>query len=417
MSRLLPTVSIVVLNWNGRSLLEGSLGSLEKLDYPADRLELIVVDNGSSDGSVEYVEASHPGWKVARQESNLGFAEGNNRGAAAATGEWIGFVNNDMRVEPGWLSALLAGLDACPGAACLASRILGWDGATVDFVGGGVNYQGHGYQTDFGRSVGPGGSGRRLLFGCGGAMLVRRAVYEELGGFDPAFFAYFEDIDLGWRMNLLGHDVWYTPGATAYHHHHSSGGKVEPHRLRVLYERNALLTIYKCLDDSNLAAALPAAMLLLNERALILSGADIARFRFGPADAPETPSAAISAPAGIVARAARILREEGVARLAFKSGRALRRGLAEPPPAGSGVQVEAIALSHYVALSEFAHALERLREQRRWVQATRLRSDAEIIELAGDFTHPNWVDERYLSFYDWLNRVQGLDSRFGEARA
>jgi GT2 family glycosyltransferase len=415
MSRPLPTVSVVVLNWNGRRHLEGSLRSLERLDHPVDRLQLILVDNGSSDGSVEYVEASHPRWKIVRHLTNLGFAEGNNRGAAEATGEWIGFLNNDMRVEPGWLTALFGGLDACPGAACLASRILSWDGSRVDFVGGGVNYQGHGFQPDFGRPVSTGDNARGLLFACGGAMLVKRTVYEELGGFDPDFFAYFEDIDLGWRLNLLGHDVWYTPDATAYHHHHSTGGKVEPHRLRVLYERNALFTIYKCLDDANLAAALPAALLLLNERALLLSGADRESFRFGHSTT-EPPKGAGTAPVGILPRAARVLREEGIAALASKSGRALRRKLAEPGPAGGAMAVEPIALSHYVALSEFAHSLDRLQEQRRTVQESRIRSDSEIIELAADFTHPNWADERYLQFYEWLNRVQGLDSRFGGQR-
>ena len=409
MSLALPTVSIVVLNWNGLSHLEGSLGSLEGLDYPADLLELILVDNGSSDGSVEFVERGHPRWRIVRQTSNLGFAEGNNRGAAAAGGEWIGFLNNDMRVEPGWLTALLRGLDARPGAACLASRILSWDGTAVDFVGGGVNYQGHGFQPEFGLPVPDGDRARRLLFACGGAMLVRRSVYEDLEGFDPAFFAYFEDIDLGWRLNLLGHDVWYMPQATAYHHHHSTARKVDPHRLRVLYERNALLTIYKCLDDGNLAAALPAALLLLNERALLLSGLDRESFSFGP---PRINTAA-PVPRGIVPRAVRVLREEGIAALAAKSGRALRRRLADPTPGDGALTMEPIAVSHYVALSEFAHSLDRLREQRQKVQASRLRSDAQIIELAGGLLHPNWADRRYVEFYDWLNRIQGLDGRFG----
>lgn len=393
---------MVVLNWNGRSHLQGSLGSLEKLDYPSELLELILVDNGSEDGSLEFAAASHPRWRVLSQPRNLGFAAANNLGTEAATGDWVGFFNNDMRAEPDWLRTLLTGLDECPGAACLASRILSWDGAKVDFAGGSVNYQGHGNQPAFGHPAGdtPQES-RRLLFACGGAMLVRRDVFKAAGGFDPAFFAYFEDVDLGWRLNLLGHDVWFAAAATAFHHHHSTGGRIAPHRLRVLYERNALFTIYKNLDDANLAAALPAALLLLNERALLLSGVDREQFQFGTPALPTRPPVDAAPQVGGLRQAAR----------------GLRRRLAAPAAPTGAMPVEPIALSHYVALSEFAHSLSSLSQRRQQIQLKRVRSDAEIIHLAGDLLYPNWMDERYLRFYDWLNRVQGLDQRFGGAGA
>jgi len=413
-----PAVSLIVLNLDGRRHLEAGLESLEALDYPASKLQLIVFDNGSGDGSVEYVRERHPRVEVLHSPTNLGFAEANNRAAKVATGEWLGFLNNDMRVDPSWLRALLGALDRCPDAAALGSRILSWDGERIDFVGGGVNYQGHGHQVDFGTPVSASAEEpRRLLFACGGAMLVRRSVFLELEGFDPSFFAYFEDIDLGWRLNLLGHDVWYVPAATAYHHHHSTGARFEPHRLRVLYERNALATIYKCLDDANLAAALPAALLLLNERALLIGQADPERFRLGaPAAAAGGPPPAVER-AKPLARAVRVMRSEGVAGLLARTVRYMGRQLAGMSEPGGPALSNPLALSHYVALSEFTNSLDELTAKRAAIQATRVRDDAEVLALAGDMLYPNFNDPSYLEFYEFLNQTEGLDVRFGSREA
>src|SRR5207237_6141361 len=146
-----------------------------------------------------------------------------------------------------------------PGAACLASRIKTWDGSALDFIGGGVNYQGHGFQVDYGERSCERDVERKVLFACGGAMLIRRDVFREVGGFDADYFAYFEDVDLGWRLNLLGREVWYTPRATAFHRHHGTASQVVAHKLRVLYERNALFTIYKCFEDRDLDRVLTTA--------------------------------------------------------------------------------------------------------------------------------------------------------------
>jgi cellulose synthase/poly-beta-1,6-N-acetylglucosamine synthase-like glycosyltransferase len=270
---------------------------------------------------------------------------------------------------------------------------------------------------------------RRLLFACGGAMLIRRSAYEELGGFDADYFAYFEDVDLGWRLNLLGHDVWYTPRATAFHRHHATGSRLPYAKLRVLYERNALFTIYKCLDEANLAAALPAAMLLLNERALLLAGLDPAEFRlYPPAESTHTmggeplvqrlyaydPAQALAE--SLPARARRALSEEGLRPALGKTNRYLRqraeaaaRRLVRLP--GSKV-VPAVAASHYVALSEFGHSLEKLNLKRTWLQQRRRRSDAELLPLLYDPFHVNYRHPRYERFHDWMVRVQGLDRRF-----
>src|SRR5438046_5661160 len=146
-----PRVSLIVLNWNGRRHLDACLGSLGALGYPGERLELVLCDNGSKDGSVDHVRSRFPGVRVIALDQNYGFAEGNDRAAEQASGEWIGFLNNDMRVEPGWLANLLVPLAEQPQIACLGSRILNWDGSAIDFIGGGVNFEGHGFQVDHGR--------------------------------------------------------------------------------------------------------------------------------------------------------------------------------------------------------------------------------------------------------------------------
>jgi GT2 family glycosyltransferase len=422
-----PSVTLVVLNWNGKRHLAACLESLIALDYTKSKLELILCDNGSSDGSTDFVRQRFPTVKVLALDRNYGFAEGNNRAASAATGEWVGFLNNDMWVEPSWLDGLLAPLTEKPQLVCLASRIKNWDGSALDFIGGGVSFHGHGFQVDHGEASSIRDKPRRLLFACGGAMLIRRDLFLEVGGFDPDFFAFFEDVDLGWRLNLLGYDVWYTPTATAFHRHHSTAHRVDPHQLGALYERNALAMIYKCFDDDNLAAVLPMALLLLNERALEHARLDRASFaipgavdrsldtgvRRQPGD-----SASPAAPT-LIARGRKILRDQGVRVAAAKALRQPGKWtLAGLRPIVEQLRprhflVPAMAMSYYVGASQFAHQLESLNEKRRWIQARRKRSDAEIIPLFVDPFYANYPDPNFHRFTRWLSRVQGLDRRFG----
>lgn len=359
-------------------------------------------------------------------DRNYGFAEGNNRAARAANGNWVGFLNNDMRVEPSWVRDMLAPLSERPDLKCIASRIVNWQGSAIDFVGGGINFQGHGFQVDHGEPTSKFDMPRRLLFACGGAMLVRRDLFLEVGGFDADFFAFFEDVDLGWRLNLLGHDVWYAPVATAYHRHHGTARRIQPHQLQVLYERNALAMIYKCFDDENLAAALPAAMLLLNERALRLSGLDPRRFDLEPAkqggtDGPPGDSAEAVRRRGVFERGAKVLRDQGIQAAAGKGLRLLARTVSRVAIAllrwlnPDYVVLPGISASLYVAESQFGHRLESLNKKRAWIQQRRKRSDAEIIPLFVDPFYANYADSRYLTFYRWLCRVQGLDRVFGRA--
>ena len=267
-----PVVSIVILTALGATHLRECLDSLRQQTYPSDRIELIVVDNGSANDPTGEIRARFPGAQVIRNETNIGFAAGNNQGAAAAAGDYVIFLNDDTRVDPRWVSELV-GTARRRTAAAVASFILDWPGKTVDFVDGVVSFEGKGYQLQYGspaRRVAP--EERPLLFACGCAMLVDRRILAEAGGWDEGAFAYYEDVELGWRLHLLGHQVWLAPRAVVYHKHHGTSERwAEPPRLR-LYERNALRAMFSLLEQPSLERALPAALMLAADRALLESG-------------------------------------------------------------------------------------------------------------------------------------------------
>ena len=147
--------------------------------------------------------------------------------------------------------------------------MLDWDGELVDFVDAAVTWFGMGYKPLAGLPD-PGGydTPRNVLFGTGAAMFVRADVFESVGGFDERYFMFYEDVDLGWRLNLLGWKVRYEPRSLAFHHHHASMKKFGAFRETYLLERNALFTLYKNLDDESLAKVFPGALLLAVRRAI-----------------------------------------------------------------------------------------------------------------------------------------------------
>ncbi len=262
----LPAATVAIVNWNGRHLLAACLPSVFALDYPTTLLECVVVDNGSTDDSREWLRREWPQVRVVALEDNHGFAAGANAAAAAAHGDVVAFLNNDCRVAPAWLRSLveaLRGADAAAAGSCM----LDWGGASVDFDGAAMNFHGHGSNRGFGRPyvAAAGRPAVPVLFACGGAMAVERTRFLAAGGFDAEYFAYFEDVDLGWRLWVLGERVLYVPEAIAYHRHRGSG--MDPTRWRFLLERNALASLYKNYDAPNLDVVLPAARALLAARA------------------------------------------------------------------------------------------------------------------------------------------------------
>ncbi|HBY97183.1 MAG TPA: hypothetical protein DEP84_25105, partial [Chloroflexi bacterium] len=266
-----PPVDVIIPSLNGRDHLALLLPTLAALDYPRDRLALIVVDNASEDGTPEWLAARWPAVCVLRAERNLGFAAACNWGARSSRAEYVAFLNNDMRVAPEWLGGLLAPI--ADRVVCTGGTILSWDGQRVDFVEGALNWYGRAFQRDQGlpyraeRYADP----RPLPFACGGSLLIHRETFLQVGGFDEDFFAYFEDVDLGWRLWLLGYQVWFAPQSVAYHRLHATGVHLGIARRYALSERNALWTMFKNLEQPTLDRLLPGALLLQTERALGLA--------------------------------------------------------------------------------------------------------------------------------------------------
>ena len=259
-------VSVVTVNWNGKSHLSTLLPPLLALK-PG---EVIVVDNGSTDGSQEFLRKRYPQVQLLENGMNLGFAQPCNLGATAARGSCIAFINNDMRPEPYWLTAALEKLDAR--TPCVASRILDWEGRRIDYNGSSLHYLGYGLQQDLGLPVEEAPHRGQVLFPCGGAMLVDRKVFLDLGGFDPDYFALFEDVDLGWRLWLAGHRVVMASDSMVRHRGHATLETKAPEKTRYLIHRNALLTIFKNYEEENFRKIVPLALILAMKRAVHFSG-------------------------------------------------------------------------------------------------------------------------------------------------
>ncbi|WP_196250841.1 glycosyltransferase [Cellulomonas sp. JZ18] len=268
-------VSVVVVNYRGADDTIACVRGLGELDWPADRLEVIVVENASGDDSAERIRAACPDVLLVEAGSNTGFAGGCNLGVAHASGEYVAFLNNDARPHPAWVSAAVAVLETEPDVGAVASKVLDWEGERIDYVDGSLTWFGMGYKREV-EDVDDGSHDRPrdVLFGTGAAMFVRAALYREVGGFDERFFMFYEDVDLGWRLNLLGHRVRFVPGSLAYHKHHATMDKFGSYRESYLLERNALMSLYKNLDDASLARALPAAMALSVRRSVARTGTD-----------------------------------------------------------------------------------------------------------------------------------------------
>lgn len=212
-----PRISVIVLNYNGRRWLEPCLAALAA-QTDAPRFETLLVDNGSSDGSMSLVVTRFPSVRVVDNGRNLGFAGGNNAGARAARGDTLVFLNNDTIPAPDWLARLHAASLEAPDRALVTSRIVFLDRPNVvDSAGdgylraGGAFKHGHGAYTD-------GCTTSREVFGaCGAAFLIRRDIFDRLKGFDEDFFMVYEDVDLSYRARLAGCQCWYAADAVVRH--------------------------------------------------------------------------------------------------------------------------------------------------------------------------------------------------------
>ncbi len=268
-------VSVVIVNYQGADDTLAALAGLADLDWPRDQLEVIVVDNASGDGSVERIPQEFPAARLVALDENVGFAGGCNHGVDAARGEYVAFLNNDARPHRDWLRAAVDVLRRDGSITCVASKVLDWDGETVDFVDAGMAFYGHGFKLHAGEPDGPGYDVETdVLFASGAAMVVRAGAFRRVGGFDDRYFLFFEDVDLGWRLWVLGHRVRYVPDSLVYHRHHRTMDRYGDWHHQYLLERNALFTIFKNYSAETLRAALPGALMTAIRRGVVLGRDD-----------------------------------------------------------------------------------------------------------------------------------------------
>ena len=247
-------ISVVITNYNGRRYLPDCLSSLELQTYRD--FETILVDNASTDGSVEFVEENYPMVRIIRNRENLGFAGGTNAGIRAARGEYILTLNNDTRADPGFVEHLRKAMGADPAVGMCAAKMLFPDGS-INSTGICISRSGAAwdrgmYEPDRGQY-----DHLEEVFGpCAGAALYRREMLDEVGLFDEDFFLYMEDVDLAFRARLAGWSCRYVPEAKVYHHHGGTAGVGTD--LAVYYgNRNVVWYVVKNFPSRLLVTSIP----------------------------------------------------------------------------------------------------------------------------------------------------------------
>ena len=256
-NRELKKIAIVILNWNGADMMRRFLPSVVSNSPEAD---IVVVDNGSTDDSLPYLEAEMPEVRIVTLDKNYGFAEGYHRGLRQVEAEYYLLLNSDVEVHEGWLQPMLAYMDAHPEvAACQPKLLCQWAPEMFEYAGasgGFVDALGYPYcrgrlfgtvEKDLGQydDIVP------VLWATGAALMIRSRDYWEVGGLDGRFFAHQEEIDLCWRLRSRGRGIVCVPQSVAYH----LGGGTLPQgnpRKDYLNFRNNLLLLYKNLPDNRL---------------------------------------------------------------------------------------------------------------------------------------------------------------------
>lgn len=248
-----PRASVIIANYQGEELLPPCLESVISQETGAP-YEIIVVDDGSNDGSVELVSRRYPQVRLVVNHRNRGPAAAKNIGAGEARGEYIAFLDNDVELHRGWLEAMLGRLsreDERVGA-CASHMLLNGYHSILNSTGGMINLLGYAWDRGIFKADSDSYSyNTRVMYACSAAMMVRKRVFEEVGGFDERFCYLFEDADLGWRMNIYGYQVVYEPQAVVKHLLSSTMGKKWLRNL-YLYERNRLRASIKNMEADTL---------------------------------------------------------------------------------------------------------------------------------------------------------------------
>ena len=253
------TTAVVILNWNGKKMLERFLPSVTA--HTQGDAEVIIADNGSTDDSLDFVRAQYPGLHIIELDKNYGFAGGYNRALQQVKADYYVLLNDDVEVTPGWIEPVVAQMQQHPDTAICQPKLLMYDQRdTFEYAGGAGGFlDKYGYpfcrgrmftslEQDNGQYNTPG----EIFWASGAAMFVRADVWHQLGGLDDDFFAHMEEIDFCWRAKNAGYRVEYCPQSTVFHVGGGTLPKSNP-RKTYLNFRNNMALLYKNLPKRRLA--------------------------------------------------------------------------------------------------------------------------------------------------------------------
>jgi GT2 family glycosyltransferase len=230
-----------VVNWNGKELLQDCLGALQRQTYRC--FTVILVDNGSNDGSVEFVNSYYPDIKTISLPDNVGFSAANNIAIKTVKTEYVALLNNDAVADPLWLQSLLETLESCPEAGFAASKMLFYDNpGIIDRTGDGYTRAGTGLLRGRGEPASSYNKQEWIFGACAAAALYRTRMLRDIGLFDEDFFLLYEDVDLSFRAQLRGYKCLYVPEAIV--HHKGSGSIIYDSPTSVYYSHRNLEWVY-----------------------------------------------------------------------------------------------------------------------------------------------------------------------------
>lgn len=237
-------VSVVIPNFNGLAYLEGVLSSLERQSMK--NFEVILVDNGSTDGSCAFVASQYSWVHIIELSDNFGFSRAVNEGIRAARAPYVLLLNNDTEVEPDFLKEMVEGIQRHKKAfSCQAKMIQFHDRDKMDDGGNYYCALGWAFAGGKGKAAEHYDKEKKIFSSCAGAAIYRKKIFEKIGYFDDEHFAYLEDLDVGYRARIYGYENWYIPGAVVYHvGSGTSGSRYNQFKIRYS-SRNNIYMIYK----------------------------------------------------------------------------------------------------------------------------------------------------------------------------
>jgi len=258
-----PRVSVIIVSWNARSVIEKCLPSVVATEYP--NLEIIFADNASTDGSAAWIAREYPSVKIVRHPENWLFCRGNNAALPHATGEYVLLLNNDVEVPPGWLHPLVETMQTHDDVGAVQPKLLQYDDRDrfeyAGAAGGFLDRVGYPFtrgrmfdtmETDRGQYDDP----CDVFWATGAALLLRRTALNEVGLLDERFKMHMEEIDLCWRLQRHGYRVRVQPKSTVYHIGGASLPQGSPRKAYYNF-RNSLLLLYKNLPPSEWRKTMP----------------------------------------------------------------------------------------------------------------------------------------------------------------